>query len=204
MAGALPTTMSDTITIRDIGHTYLHCHYRGQTATQPCFVALNCQTGDLTAAYNPEVGDAVPMDVWNGHTLRWCIPALRGPAANVLLKSLVPYAEKIVAGYDRHWDGQNYIATYAGAENAIATIGYLCDSTYGGDNVITVVDAEEWFQAGLRLGDADMARSLRIRGTDPDEVLAAIAGQNQQEALSSGFDILKGLYDYLERLRKAA
>lgn len=68
----------------------LHCHYDQQTSAQPCYVSLDCGTGELTASYNVEIGSAIPFSVYHGHVRRYGIPCLTPEAANDLLETIAP------------------------------------------------------------------------------------------------------------------
>lgn len=102
--------------------------YHGQNAPQPVYVYLDCRHGVLSADYDPEIGGAVGADVYHGHTLRWRIPAMPRTAANTLLSRLAPLAEKVLAGYESVWDGNNHVGRFTpAAHEASAEIGLICD-----------------------------------------------------------------------------
>ena len=89
-----------TITVRPVAGTELYTRYPGQSAAQSCHVELDAERGTLSAASNPEIGNAVPMAVHHGRVLRWQIQPLRADAANALLAEIAPLAERVVAGYE--------------------------------------------------------------------------------------------------------
>jgi hypothetical protein len=120
-----------TVSINLVKGNELHYHYEGQANAQSCYVELDCEQEVLTATYNSEIGNAVPFSFWHGHDQRWCIPCLNAPAANNLLQSIQPIAERVISGYESIWDGNNFIAKFTDdAQAAIEEIGALCS----GDN----------------------------------------------------------------------
>jgi hypothetical protein len=105
----------------------LYWKYPRQTRPQRAVVAIDARDGAILADYDPEVGDAVPMDVYHGHVLCWHIsPYITAEALDELLATIQPLAERIIAGYESEWDGQNHVARYdADAQRAIDQIEEL-------------------------------------------------------------------------------
>lgn len=169
-----------TITVRSIeGATDLHHKYPGQTNAQRCHVELDCRTGDLSAEYDAEIGNAVPVDVHNRHRLRWRIACLRADAANALLADVVPLAARVVAGYSRAWDGRNHVATFTpDATAATEEIAAVCESADG--PTVNVVSASDFF--GVLGSKAVQARTLGITSGSTDEELAVIAARELANA----------------------
>jgi hypothetical protein len=91
----------------------VYCQYQGQSRPQGAYIALDCRDGNVWASYNPEIGDAVPLDVWNGHVLRFAIsPYADGAWINGTMEALRPTFAAILAGYDPYWDGGNSVARF--------------------------------------------------------------------------------------------
>lgn len=90
--------------------TELYRHYDGQSEPQPAYIELDTQAGTLLADYDAEIGNAVPATVWHGLERRYSIPILTADAANRVMKEIVPFAERIVAGTEAEWDGHNTVA----------------------------------------------------------------------------------------------
>jgi hypothetical protein len=117
--------------IRVASNGDLYHQYPRQSNPQPCYVELDCRTGELTADYNSEIGNAVPASVYHGHTRRWAIPILGADAANELLQAIAPLAERVLAGYDSVWNGNNLVAELTpGAADAIDRIQAACEETF--------------------------------------------------------------------------
>ena len=94
----------------------LLCVYPGQQKPQDTYLWLDIVTEQMGAAYNPEIGNTVPMEVWHGVVRRYPIPLMTGSEANLLLEELVPLAERVVAGAWVKWDGCNKVGLlYASA-----------------------------------------------------------------------------------------
>jgi hypothetical protein len=100
----------------------IQCHYPGQIFPQETFIYLDCDDEVLGAAYNPEIGNAVPEAAWRGSQIRFDIPVDVGmKRVNKLLKALVPVAERIISGYELKWNGNNHIASYTDeADDAVS------------------------------------------------------------------------------------
>lgn len=90
--------------------TELYRHYDGQSEPQPAYIELDTQDGSLHADYNAEIGNAIPFSVYHGLHRRYGIPILTGDAANRVMEEIAPLAERIVAGTEVEWDGNNNVA----------------------------------------------------------------------------------------------
>lgn len=145
------------LTVYKVEGTELHRHFKGQMEAQPCYVELDCDRGILYATYNSEIGSAVPMSVYHGHAQRWGIACLKGPAANKLLEKIKPLAERVIAGYERVWNGNNYVAKFADdAAEAIDKIEGLCRDAGGDvDDLVMVYNAGDWFENSIHRYDED-------------------------------------------------
>jgi len=84
--------------------------YPNETKPQACFIALDLRTGRMSAQTNPEIGNAVPMDVWHGLVRRYYLP---GPplakAANALMQDIADHAQAILDHAEVIWDGSNNV-----------------------------------------------------------------------------------------------
>lgn len=191
--------MTVKIEVERVEGVDLYCRYPRQTEPQGCHVELDCESRRLRAAFDVEIGNAVPMRVYHQRALRWGIPAMKADAANVLLASIVPLAERVVAGYSCEWDGSNHVGRYSDdAEGACDEIESLCEMV-GEDERLVVWDAAEWFDA---LGGwARQAAELGVRPDTSDETLSALEQQLQAEACTEGVDMIEGLDDFLAELR---
>jgi hypothetical protein len=185
--------------------TSLHHRYPRQTSPQDCYVQLDCETGKLLADWNGEIGNAVPVRVHHGHVQRWGIPALRDGAANALLEEIAPLAERVVAGYDSEWDGNNHVAAFDDdASEAIVEISALCERAEGDaqEDGVRVWDAADWYGG---VGDHDaQRRSLGITAATTDAELDAIETREDESAKGNECDEIEGHAKHLHMLRDEA
>ena len=189
--------------IKNVEGTSLYQRYPGQSEAQDCYVELDARgEGELCARTNPEIGNAIPFDVYHGHVQRWTISPLRADAANALLAKIEPLAERVVAGYGTRWDGNNQVADYDDdAAKAIDEIEELCDNAGGEGEDLEVWQASDWFDA---LGTREMqARELGITASTTDDELIAISLRAVADAENEGVDELEGLNEHLAALRAA-
>lgn len=190
------------ITVAAVEGTELHHQYPGQSGPQRCYVELDARTGELGAESNPEIGNAYPFDVHHGHRIRWSIPALKAPVANVLLEEIAPIADRIVAGYERVWDGSNNVARYTDdARAAEEEIGRLCEATRGDGGELVIWDASDWYAP---LGTREQqARELGITASTTDAELEAI-GEREEATAATEVDGVEEIAEYLVKLRDHA
>ena len=84
--------------------------YPNQDAPQACFIALNLSTGRMSAHTNPEIGNAVPLDVWHGTVRRYRLPGpMLASAANTLMLFISSHAQAILDHAEVVWDGHNNV-----------------------------------------------------------------------------------------------
>lgn len=88
----------------------LYCRYPGQCNAQTAYVTLDPEDRTLTADYDHEIGNAIPMRVWHYRMYRITVsPFLSGKQVADLLEDedFQKLAETVIAGYECNWDGSN-------------------------------------------------------------------------------------------------
>ena len=103
----------------------LYRKYPGQIHVQDAFVEMD-EYGFVSASYNPEVGNAVRMDVYQRRTLRFGItPYLSGDelADIVTSEEVTNLLAIICGGRGVRWDGRNNFGYLdGGAKSALAEL----------------------------------------------------------------------------------
>lgn len=181
------------------GKVQLFCHYPGQTNQQACYVELDCEEGDLVAAYNAEIDGGAPFDVIKELRLRWAIPCLTADAANELLDAIEPYAQEVVEGFELGGLEKDVGRFTKEAFEARDAITALCEDTGHLQHV------EAWPARGYFLDTATeevwaSRWGLTAESTDTD--LAAMDARIRSEE-SDCVHILLGLGEFLTELRTA-
>lgn len=178
----------------------LYHKYPGEHRPQDCYIEIDWRDGRMTAAYNPEIGNQVPLAVYHGHVQRFRIPALKPAAVERLLEKLEPLAERAIDGYGVSCDiGGNEIARFdADSDIARREIQRICeDETLDEQDQIVVYAAEDWFGV---LPDKDLCDALGVSAFSSDELLERIAEEAQEQM--TGGDILEGAVPWLKALRE--
>lgn len=89
-------------------------------------IAIELDCPNATLRVTDTVGP-VPMAVWDGHVARYQLGELDCAHANALLVDLEPFARLVIAGYERAFDGQRYVARFSElAEAALVSIEHVC------------------------------------------------------------------------------
>jgi hypothetical protein len=177
----------------------LYRHYDGQSEAQGCYIELDLRGESLHATYNAEVGNAVPFSVYHGFERRYSIPVLTGDAANELMEQIAPLADRILADWDEHWDGNNMKARLGeDAQAAEEEIESLLPYSEPGHESPDVVG--EWTMDAIQCTDAEL-------GVRPDSTDAEL-GELEEEILKdlaecgeSKVAVLPGLTNYLREAR---
>jgi hypothetical protein len=121
--------------------------YDGQCQAQPAFVEFNCQTGELSSDWDGEIGNGVPVDVWNKLRLRWSIPsALDVYSINDLMETIEGYCQDVSDGFENVWDGSNWVGKYTEkAQDAKEAIEHLIENAqYHCEYMIIVDNWDNW------------------------------------------------------------
>jgi hypothetical protein len=128
------------------GKFALLLRYPGQIDQQGAYIELDTKTGELSADYNAEIGNAVPMRNWHGITRRYTIPALTATAANDVMVEITPLAQRVIDGTEIVWNGNNHVARLNDdAQQAEAEIEQLCEAERDNvENIVSCLVPEDW------------------------------------------------------------
>ena len=124
----------------------LYRKYPGHIREQAAFVEMG-EYGFVSASYNPEIGNAVPMYVWERRTLRFGItPYLSGDelADIVTSEEVANLLAIIYAGHDVRWDGSNHRGHLDGeAESALDELAEYLDRVEASEETAQAIMDEE-------------------------------------------------------------
>jgi hypothetical protein len=163
--------------------------YPGQFSPQDAFLELDCREEVFTAEWNGEIGYGVPMDVWEGHTLRFGIPLLRTSTVNQLLHDLESLAERVCAGYESEWTGSNWRPVFTeDARNAIAEIESRLE---GLEADLYWAAADEWL---------DFVRQENKDALGTGKSIDALMDELDGDGTDEEHPVLINLREYLEDL----
>lgn len=188
-------------TITRIAASDLHVHYSGQHQPQPCYVELDCDTGELSVGTSTIIGSGMPMRVYHRRDLHWKIRCLKPHAADALLESLEELAQRVVDGYECVFDGHNHVGRFSeDAGEAIEEINALCEQSGEHEaDVVSVWDAADWYGA---LGSVEsQARHIGITHASTDAELAELATREEGVADADGVTV-NGIAKHLNFLRE--
>lgn len=182
----------------------LYRHYTSQSEAQPAYIELDLKRGTLLADYDGVIGSGVPGEVWHGFERRYGIPMLTGDAANELMREIAPLADRILADWEEHWDGNNMRARLgedaAEAEGEIERIlrGYEADAQ---DGVADVV--QEWDADGAISGSEVEEFGITADTTDSRlaEIEETIRKQLEDVSDPGAVVVLSGVDAHLKMLR---
>lgn len=98
------TKLQTTLTTSD---DELYMRYEGQSGPQEVRLTLNLDTGELSAAYWPEIGPSKSMRAFNRRDIEWSIPPLKVHALKALFDQVSTDAQTILDDSTVQWDGNN-------------------------------------------------------------------------------------------------
>lgn len=181
--------------------TALWRHYSGQLQHQDVFVELDLRDGHMTVDHNGEVGNAVPVAVWNGEVRRYALPAVSTPAgANRLRERLAPLAQRVLDDSTKVYKarrGQYLLAVGeegASAEADIAEVlAEIAEPKYRGDatdlvavGALDALNASESYD-GITADTSD---------TGIAEIIATLLADMTADC-GAGAAVCDGLYEHL-------
>lgn len=92
------------------GEYPLYRMYPQQFNPQNAFIRLDPEEAELSADWNAEVGNAIPMAVGHGLVLRYPVSCyLTADEVNALMNQLTPLALRVCNGYSEGWNGHNNV-----------------------------------------------------------------------------------------------
>jgi hypothetical protein len=192
------TTTPVNVTVVPVrGDLDLYCRYPGQNDWQRAYIEIDPSSRTLSADYNGNVGNAVPMEVWHHRLLRVSLARpLPAADANALMEQVAPLAATVCDGWSEHWDGHNFVGVLdEDAQAALDQIEQACDepryTTY------EVWTADDWLSPCSN-GELDLSAAT----TDDD--IAALAETLDREAHAQNVLVYDGetaLAQVLERRR---
>jgi hypothetical protein len=185
--------------------TALFCHYPHESI-QPAHIALDLEDGELTADYNPTIGNGIPFTVFHGRTHWIDIPILTAAAANNLLREIEPIAQRILDGSRIKWDGDNNKGYLN--EDATAALDALTERcqpdnpAFDPSDIIQEYDAGDWYENDDT--EEVIARLGLTAGTTDAQIDAMAAEETKDAAATSGmaYIILTGADEWLADRRE--
>lgn len=197
--------------------------YPGQTEAQPAHISLD-EDGEVSVSSDPEIGGAVPMNVWHGRVRRYRIPCdVKGKAlADFLGREDIQQALEVVhGGRTEFWDGSNYVGRLTtAARDAEEFLTAECESWFDESDRVSPMTCEDFLIEGIstqRAGEpcgwndeptefviADTGGDRVVRWDTPDEKLAKWAAQYEGDAAQNDTYLETPMLEYLEGLRDTA
>ena len=196
--------------------TELFNRYPNQDQSQDCFVELDLSSGRMSTRYDPEIGNAVPMDVWHGLVRRYSLPGpILGDVANALMAEIASHAQTILDISTVIWDGNNNVVR---THEPNCEDGSLCDCPIASaeqaitDTIANSVDeydcvawteAEDWYaSSGVDDYVARVEAGERIEDVAED-MQTEIDDDNNSGHAEYWWEV-EGIPEYLERAVKHA
>lgn len=190
--------MAKTIKLNEVTAKYaLYGQFDGQT--KDCYIWLDCDSATMGAAYNSEIGNAVPSDVYHGLVRRYYLPyPIYSDSANGLMADILPLAQRVCAGFEVVWDGHNHVGKLSDdALQAESEIEHLIEQSLDEESdAIKVWDAADW------LADTDpltVAEELGITADMSEDDVLALEDKAVELYLDPGnCDIITNMGGYLK------
>lgn len=154
-----------TVTVPD-GNAPLYMQYPGQYQPQDAFLEFDTETGELTADYNPEIGNAVRMSVYHGIDRRYSIDRnICGESLKRIMNDpeVISLLERIYDGSETVWNGSNHVCRLTkDAEKAEENLQNLIDSSIDPETDLSVIITDDYF--------IDEVRNNILPGTTDEQI----------------------------------
>jgi hypothetical protein len=160
-------------------HADLLAIYPNQYEPQDCFIELDLSSGRMSAQTNPEIGNAVPVDVWHGLVRRYYVPGPPTPAAaNALMEDISSHAQIILDHAEVIWDGSNNVVRTHGCDCPIAVSERAIEAAI---DSISEEDYISWAEAGDWYANADRAMDEYVARVQAGESIEDVAAAIERE-----------------------
>lgn len=164
----------------------LYHQYPGQSAPQSAHIEVNWETGEISAEYNPEIGNARPSRVYHGRATRFqCPNTLTEVDVDTLIATIRPLADTLLPHYETTWEGSNHIGRHdhPNAERILDQIESLCANA--ASSVEYIYTPDEYLDV---LSDDTLREDLASHNGDVD----ALANQYATDAETDRIAIVDG------------
>ncbi|MGL6121471.1 MAG: hypothetical protein ACRC1W_00235 [Shewanella sp.] len=115
----------------------VYAQYAGQSYPQPAYLTLDIRSGELDADYSGEIGNAVPVSVWNDITLRFALMSetTADQIAEIIERNAAMFQE-ILDGSEVKWNGNNNVGKFTKHAQSLRDLIdeqrlFVCESTGG-------------------------------------------------------------------------
>jgi len=183
------------ITVDETDLTCLYHRYPGQLEAQPVFVEVDLENRTISIDWDGEIGNAIPVPVFHGRTLRFRGLPWAAHVANALLQELAPLAAQLASEATIDWDGSNRVGALSEAGERLQEEIEGVISSYQDEQQVVEMDAHDCF-----CEDSDYyINEIKELGWDEFEVQ-----MNEAAEVSTFFDgdlvVVAGLEIWLEDL----
>jgi hypothetical protein len=183
------------VTIKQVEEKFdLVVKYQSQINPQDVVIDLDLESGELSARYNPEIGNSVLEAVWNGRIREWGLNRFTYPAAEAMndyLEDIKPLAEIILNDSAVKWDSSNHVGVMG--QEAREAEDRIINSLMNADftELIEITDSYSWLD-GIK---ADIQPTLKDKS---DDELQAMAENYEEEANSENYYITDSVFNTLK------
>ncbi|AXG81163.1 hypothetical protein [Streptomyces paludis] len=175
--------------------------YEGRGETQTAYIELDLSEGTLLADYDSQIDGSAPSAVRTGFERRYRIPVLTAVAVNRLLAKLAPLADRILADWEKSWNGETHVAVLgADAKSAEKGMDVVLEAGFDAPDIVGEWDADD-VTNGSEADEYDI-----VAGTT-DERLTEIAAEITEGMIGSSdhtVGVIHELDAYLRRVRAEA
>lgn len=178
--------------------TPLYNRYPGQTEAQRAYLEMD-EEGRVTADYNSEIGNAIPMEVATGRTLRIPVPNdLTGNGLAEFVEDIKPDLEKVHKGHAI--DGNKGVLSEE-AKDTLDRIpcGYEYERAY-------VVEAGDWYKAETYDPSSPLHPDniVNLSGEQLTELAKNLDADSQTNSPTGAPMVIEGTKAYLHERRELA
>jgi len=173
----------------------LYRQYPMQCQAQPVYIEVNLAACTMTADYNAEIGNGVPAEVWNKHTIWFYLPSpcIAGHGINKIMAEITPKVAELLDSYRSVYNGNNYVGVYD--EDLASEIERRVEDLAANTaHPIHVMDAGDWFEGST----VEFVEDIRSGKRTLDDIRVVVESEDE----TPNYDelILTGKDAYIEEL----
>lgn len=197
----------------------IYSRYRTEVNPQPAYIEIDMEKETVEADYSGEIGNAVPAKVWHGLVRRIPVtPYAKGSVLAAFLESdeLRTLVERMIAGFESVWNGNNYVSKMTpDASAAEEELERAAEAFFDPADHVQVYTVDAWMKSSVYTNEDTGNVAIEFVGTvtaDSSDaelesmatIIRTLAAKEDIYLESSAIDWITELRDGCIRARNAA
>lgn len=187
----------------------IYSRYRTESNPQPAYIEIDLEKETVEADYSGEIGNAVPANVWHGLVRRIPVtPYAKGTVLAAFLESdeLRTLVERMIAGFESVWNGNNYVSKMTpDATAAEDELERAAEAFFDPADLVQVYSVDTFMETAMSTdedaGEIELENVGTITADTSDADLQQFAAAIRKQAADAEIELDTSVSDWLTDLR---